>query len=219
MSLSSRILAVVAGGALAVCGGIASAPSASATGVTLSVTCTGSTKPASVTITPGLVVGDTVTITQAGCGFMGVNFDGSIGSPQFLLTPTSGVTGASLINGYVYTLDGSGTVALTVVRSIPQGSFVVDFGTTSGLVNGPLVLQGAVPVSELTQAPADILQQTAVPASGSCADVVDAAFRYGTTVSGGWRKSWAHWIHAGNGGDVCTRTLTYSTSQSAWVVA
>lgn len=219
LSLSSRLIAVVASAALAVSVAITVAPSASAADAALSITCTGGTKPASQMITPGLIVGDTLTVTYTGCGFMGVNFDGTIGSPEFLLTPTSGVTGASLINGYVYTLDASGTVVLTVARSISEGALIVDFGTTSGLTNGPLVLQGAVPVSDPLQSPADILQQTSVPASGSCGDVRDAGFRYGTSVNGGWSLSWANWINPGAGAAVCTRTLTYSNSHGTWVVA
>lgn len=66
--------------------------------------------------------------------------------------------------------------------------------------------------------PADILQQVPVPSSGSCVDVADDAFRYGTSVAGGWTQSWAMWIREGRGGDVCTRTLHYDVSHRGWLV-
>lgn len=221
MSRRSRILGVIGTAAVLLTVGLAGAPLASAADRTLAITC-GNGSEATPTITPGLVVGDTFTITYPTtgtvCQYMGVNFDGTIGSPLFLLTPVSGVTGAPLINGYVYTLNGSGTVVLSVSRAIAEGSFIVDIGATTGLSGGYMPLQGAVP-GDGSQNPSDLLQQTGVPASGSCADVTDTAFRYGTSVSGGWGKSWANWINPGIGGAVCTRTLRYSNSLSAWVVA
>ena len=223
MSRVSRAIGVFAAGAIALSGLVAIAPVATAADRAVAISC-GNASEATPTITPGLAVGDTLTITYPTsgtvCNKMGVNFDGTIGSPQFLLEPVSGVTGGVTDSGYVYTLNGSGTVVLNVVRPITEGAFIVDIGATVGLTGGYMLLQGALPVAaDPSQTPADIIQQTGVPASGSCADVVDTAYRYGTSVSGGWGRSWANWINPGIGAAVCTRTLTYSNSLGTWVVA
>lgn len=69
-----------------------------------------------------------------------------------------------------------------------------------------------------SSAPADLLQQIAVPSSGTCADVQDESLRWGTGLSGGWQLTWAQWMNAGKGGAVCTRTLVYGTALGRWVV-
>lgn len=57
------------------------------------------------------------------------------------------------------------------------------------------------------QAPPPILQQLPPRFDGSCSDLDDAAFAYGTGLTGGWAPSWAEWINGGAGGRVCGRTL------------
>jgi hypothetical protein len=37
--------------------------------------------------------------------------------------------------------------------------------------------------------------------------------------SGGWWPSWSQWPDEGRGGFVCTRTLTFDSRTSKWVVA
>jgi hypothetical protein len=67
-----------------------------------------------------------------------------------------------------------------------------------------------------SQVPAPILQQLPAPESGSCDIEDDAMFGYSTGLRGGWSRSWAQWVRAGEGGPVCTRTRVYVGS--VWTV-
>lgn len=67
-------------------------------------------------------------------------------------------------------------------------------------------------------APAPVLQQFGKPASGTCDAAAPVTLNWSSVSSGGWSESWAQWVNNGNGGAVCTRTLSYSTTQSRWVV-
>lgn len=223
----TRSLGVLVVSALVTGIGLSAAPVASAASHSIAATC-GSPE-VTTTITPGIASGDTVTITYPTsgtdvCGLIGVNYVGGVGGTRGL-EPVSGLASNTPINGtdYVYTLDGSGTAVFTAATTQPLGAFWVDLGRATGGLSpndGYMVLQGALPQAAVpVSGPADIIQQTGVPASGDCASVVDAEFAYGTTVSGGWGTSWARWINAGAGGAVCTRTLTYNESRTAWVIA
>lgn len=62
--------------------------------------------------------------------------------------------------------------------------------------------------------PNDIVipQGRPVPASGLCADVVDAEYAYGTGLRGGWRRGWEPWVNpqltgGARWGWACIRTL------------
>lgn len=62
-----------------------------------------------------------------------------------------------------------------------------------------------------------------MPNSGSCADVQDADYSWGTGLSGGWQKSWQPWVRAEGsaesvGGWACIRTLQ-NTGGETWVIA
>ena len=67
--------------------------------------------------------------------------------------------------------------------------------------------------------PAPIVQQFARPVSGTCLAAAPTSLNWSGVSSGGWGESWAQWPNGGAGGPVCTRTLTYSASQSAWVTS
>lgn len=144
------------------------------------------------------------------------------------------VTSVTAQPGDVITLEGAG--APSDVCTLDLGTVATAASTTFNggqslaiTVLGPGTITVATSIMPPTEptltilvpglpgpGPADSLQQVPVPASGSCTDVADEAFRYGTTVSGGWTHSWAMWIREGRGGDVCTRTLHYSVSQHGW---
>lgn len=227
MTRMTRAYAVGAATAALIGGMLTVATPAHADSHTVAVTC-GNGSQTDVTLTPGLVPGDTLTITYPTtgtvCRYIGVAPVGSLPGP-LALSPVSGVNvGAGLTNDYVYTLVTSGaefgTAVFSVTASITPGLFVADIGSSIALNDSYMLNQGPLPEPAVSApTPADILQQTPVPASGSCTDVVDDAFRYGTSVSGGWSTSWASWIGSEIGGEVCTRTLTYSNSRGAWVVA
>jgi len=57
--------------------------------------------------------------------------------------------------------------------------------------------------------PAPVPQQFGLPASGTCDEAAPADLNWAGVPSGGWGISWAQWMNDGNGGAVCTRTLSY----------
>ena len=67
--------------------------------------------------------------------------------------------------------------------------------------------------------PAPIVQQFTKPVTGTCVDAAPTSLNWSGVSSGGWGESWAQWPNGGNGGPVCTRTLTYSTSLSTWMTS
>ena len=66
--------------------------------------------------------------------------------------------------------------------------------------------------------PTPLIQQFGRPAFGTCDAAAPEDLDWSGIPSGGWGESWAQWMNGGTGGAVCTRTLTYSTAQSRWVV-
>jgi hypothetical protein len=75
--------------------------------------------------------------------------------------------------------------------------------------------RGAVLPPELL--PQDVLQQVGRSAMG-CATFTDDSLNWAGVDGDGWGESWALWANGGNGGAVCTRTLTYSRSLNRWTV-
>lgn len=66
-----------------------------------------------------------------------------------------------------------------------------------------------------------MMQALPLPASGECADVDDAAYGYGTGVTGGWARSWQPWVRTdgeeiARGGWACVRVLEYSLGSESW---
>lgn len=72
--------------------------------------------------------------------------------------------------------------------------------------------------SRPVSAPAPVLQQFGMPATGTCDEAQPEGLNWSGVAGGGWGVSWAQWLNGGTGGAVCTRTLNYSTAQSKWVV-
>jgi hypothetical protein len=66
--------------------------------------------------------------------------------------------------------------------------------------------------------PQPIHQQFGKPVSGTCAAAAPAVLNWAGVGSGGWGESWAQWPNGGTGGAVCSRTLSYSSAQSAWII-
>lgn len=206
-SLQRLLIGATATAALALPSIVLASP-ASAAALSDTVACGGTTMRVP-TSTP-LAAGDTYTINFTGCQEIDVV------SPS--LTPTSGATRVGVTTRW--TLTGS-SVVFSVDSTPNPGLLVIIYKLADGgniiMIDQPA---SASPQAETAQTgPADVIQQTGVPASGNCTNVVDAEFAYGTKVSGGWGKSWARWINAGAGGAVCTRTLTYNSSLAAWVIA
>ena len=69
-----------------------------------------------------------------------------------------------------------------------------------------------------------VSQALPLPSTGSCTDVQDADYAYGTGLTGGWTKAWEPWVNTtldadGNriGGWACTRTLINKGGQN-WMI-
>lgn len=67
-------------------------------------------------------------------------------------------------------------------------------------------------------APAPVMQQFGLPASGKCEDGYSDSMNWSGVGNGGWGISWAQWVNGGTGGAVCTRTVMYDTSTAKWTV-
>lgn len=72
--------------------------------------------------------------------------------------------------------------------------------------------------SSTNQAPAPVLQQFGMPATGTCEDVASPELNWAGVDAGGWGVSWAQWMNDGNGGPVCSRSLVYNTVLAKWMV-
>ena len=77
---------------------------------------------------------------------------------------------------------------------------------------------GGGPAPSTSVNPTPVIQQFGKPNSGTCDEKAPTELNWAGVASGGWSESWAQWMNAGNGGHVCTRTLTYSSSQAKWTV-
>ena len=186
-----------AGGSLTAIG------SGSSAGITASWT--GVTGPVNLYFCPPSVASGSCTVPNP-VSYFATNLEFAPGSPRTYVVGTSvGVMGGGSIplpaGEYRATLwDGVGGPMLgTIVTTIGSGS--------SG---------GAGESAEALPAP--IVQQFAKPVTGTCADAAPTSLNWSGVSSGGWGESWAQWPKSGTGGPVCTRTLTYSSSRSAWVV-
>ncbi len=108
----------------------------------------------------------------------------------------------------------------TYARTLPYDEFSIDIATGQKNRLSALVLDAYAPPTGDDSAPATIIQGVPAPASGSCDAIADATYSYGVAgLTGGWTHSWAQWADDGRGGDICTRTLTYSDAAGRWVVA
>jgi len=66
--------------------------------------------------------------------------------------------------------------------------------------------------------PGTRIQQFPRPTSGTCDANQPEGLNWSGVASGGWGESWAQWMHEGQGGAVCTRTLAYNNSTATWQV-
>ena len=114
----------------------------------------------------------------------------------------------------------AGTFSISIgpgsgARSATLSNFAV--GTPSNDSSGDSSDGSGTAAAEGSSAPADVIQQVGMPASG-CASIDMPLLNWAGVASGGWGASWAEWANRGQGGAVCTRTLSYSTSSGTWVI-
>ena len=102
-------------------------------------------------------------------------------------------------------VESSGVLSGRSILGIDSGDFGVLVWASGGDVYDPY-------------APADVMQQVGLPASGTCADIVRPDLNWSGVGSGGWSVSWAEWANEGAGGVVCGRTLYYRSGSGRWAI-
>jgi hypothetical protein len=118
--------------------------------------------------------------------------------------------------------------SLPALIEIPPVNPTMTFQAGSG-INDPVIAvvtltrsggsdPGSGSPGDQVQEPASFQQQLGLPPSGSCEDINDDAFKWGTDLTGGWGESWAQWMNDGAGGSVCTRTIEWSPG-NGWRIA
>ena len=121
----------------------------------------------------------------------------------------SNTSGQNLANVVMVNADPASSPSVFVVYQIQTT------GTGTGSCSTQATTAGATAVNH---GPGEVLQQVPRPATG-CAAFDAPTLNWAGVAPGGWSDSWARWINNGNGGPVCTRTLTYSTSRDQWILA
>jgi hypothetical protein len=116
----------------------------------------------------------------------------------------------------VYTATDVGTARVQVFKPLDSTPSAGQIWRIT-VLNAPEPPPDVVP-STATQGPAPLIQQFGKPDVGSCEDVASPDLNWAGVASGGWSESWAQWMHDGNGGAVCTRTLEFHRGYSRWMV-
>ena len=133
-------------------------------------------------------------------------------SPGNFTVTSVGATGPASISS-------AGTYDYTVTQANGSLTFLASSGACAGqsltvAINGG---GGGAP-AEGASAPAPVVQEFGLPASGTCDAAASNDLNWAGVASGGWSISWAEWMNGGQGGAVCTRTLFYDTNAAAWAV-
>ena len=100
-----------------------------------------------------------------------------------------------------------------------QGVYAVGstiYAATEGGISIYTDSSGSSPAADESYAP--IIQQFGRPAVGTCNAAEPQYLIQQGFPSGGWGESWSYWIHGSKGGDVCTRMVVYSSSESKWII-
>jgi len=164
--------------------------------------------------------GDTITFT----------YDPTAAAPcqtliqwDLTLNIVSGTTGAPTPGDFGrldHTLDGSGILVVSVQQTPSTGSTLLNFTNTKG-GDFSFIYQALFTTvnTDSGSNPPDVIQQFGKHSTMSCDDIQPIGLDWGGAASGGWSESWAQWVNEGDGGVVCTRTLTYSNSTGKWTVS
>ena len=161
----------------------------------------------------------------------------SVSGTSFDVTNNSGglarfyaLTGASDVielNGTPCAVDGDcsvpddQTVTVTILPGAQQQSVEFLFAVQTGLsvtYSGTPPNPDPSPLIAESGGPGIHIQQFPRPTLGTCDEAQPEGLNWGGASSGGWGESWAQWMHEGQGGAVCTRTLAYNTSTGTWQV-
>ena len=182
---------------------------------------------------PAFAASFSTTITCAGGALAasGNNFSTTSGDTIVVLNSTSVGLARTAISG----ASGPGSVSAAgpfstgtfTVSGTSGGSFTLQQDPSGACANQSITISftggggggGGGGGAESSSAPAPIVQQFGMPASGTCDAAASAELNWAGVASGGWSISWAEWMNGGRGGVVCTRTLSYDTRTAAWAVA
>lgn len=165
---------------------------------------------------------ETLTVTVGTPGFAGfpgnaANVNGSNGAAGGLSSLADGIATIVSVGGGTGGVGGRGSSndggagangvdgGLITPGALPEG-----WNLYSPPPGGPgkvIFAAGPTPEESNSMMPGDLIQQVEVPVSGSCVDVKDAHLKWGTELTGGWRKAWGEWANR----FVCSRTFSYGT--------
>lgn len=215
MRVVGKIFAGIALSAVAFAGLSTPAQAANQNVIVDCVTTALSTAPViNVTLAPG----DTLTLSGTSCnGAASYIPSDSITSVVFTsLTPSGAVPGPG---PWVYTVrsDVAGGVYGSPTAVLLQVS-LSSFPALGQYLYVTIIGSDSTPPGTPAAGPAPVTQQVGMPASMTCSTFVDKSLNWAGVPDGGWTSSWAQWVNGGKGGAVCTRTLTYSTTQMRWVL-
>jgi hypothetical protein len=167
------------------------------------------------------------TVTFTNLGLTGLNVPlGITAQPNGLIQVVN--NGSDLLTEYL-TTDGSTSPIASVAAglySAGQGLFFLvgpqsgDFyvGSNNGRLTSVSGMGVPPAAGDSSQAPPPILQQLPANANGTCTNISDAQFAYGTGLTGGWRVAWGEWMNNRRGGLVCSRTLVYDVNTNRWTI-
>lgn len=205
-----RLLGIIAAGASLAALSLF-APPAYAVDHSTTVICTGASpgNQALTTSSFAVVPGDRVTVSVVS----GANPGSTFVPIAAGLSPSANVTippGGS----FTWTVDAGFSGGS--MRFNPSGCTPPAGGLTLTLTLGSSGGGGAS--SGAGSAPAPVVQEFGLPASGTCDAAASEDLNWAGVASGGWGVSWAQWMNGGTGGPVCTRTLFYDTTAASWAV-
>lgn len=114
------------------------------------------------------------------------------------LMATNFVGSPILVGSTIAEVDNDGVPA----PSVPSIIIPIIYGGTSQPIDG-----GTSRPPATDPAWTVVPQGLPLPSGGTCSTVDDRDHAWGTSLTGGWVKSWEPWVNGGTGGWACIRTL------------
>jgi hypothetical protein len=182
-TMSRPTLGLLVSAVLVAAGGVVAVPAQASTNLgTFTYDCN---NPVDVTIVGA--PGDTATVDSVNCPAVPIGVRGF--SPPLVVSDFTIVGGLWYLNPTTITLPSSFTFQFLVSWQ---------YGGTSGPFYGIKLTIASGGGGASSQAPAPsghpfVRQGLPMPASGSCEDIEDEEFAWGTGLSGGWAPSWSTW--------------------------
>lgn len=167
--------------------------------------------PADVTIVGA--PGDTVTVDSVNCAAIPIGVRAF--STPLVVSDFTIVAGLWYLNPTTITLPSSFTYQFLVAWQYGGGAgplYGIKLTITSGGGGG-----GASSPAPIASGHPFVRQGLPMPASGSCEDIKDEEFAWGTGLTGGWAPSWSTWRKESGEifyeGPTCIRVMEYANDQ------